>query len=216
MEEVTFTWRICSPRPTTWKACCTWCGRPSSLCVVNSKSNARGVCEPRPRQPMLWAAFAFATGVVLGKFAWRPPLWWLLAFLACLGFAGYLLRRRPQGALLLGMAALLVAGAFDIQVREPLNPSALEILSFTQPKEEVVVTAHVIREGTLRAAGFGGVRQVVDVETEEISRGGISSTIRAGLRIGFYGKGATDEHEEEDGSPNMRLFRYRERMRFPP
>lgn len=163
---------------------------------------------------MVRAATAFAAGIVLGQFAWRPPLWWLFAFLAALVFAAYFLRRRPGMAFLLAMAALLVAGAFHIQVRTPVNSGQLEISAFTQPKQEVVVTAHVIREGMLRQAGFGGIRQLVDVETEEITQAGVTSPVHAGLRISFYGKEAVDEHEEEGAPGTMRLFRYAERLRF--
>jgi hypothetical protein len=29
----------------------------------------------------LWAALAYAAGLVIGIYAWRPPLWWMVAFI---------------------------------------------------------------------------------------------------------------------------------------
>ncbi len=164
---------------------------------------------------MVWAALAFAAGIVTGEYAWRPPSWWLVAFVAALAFAAYYLRRRPWAALLLGLAALLVAGALNVQSRPPRDSGGQGILPFARVHEEVVVTAHVIKEGTLQAAGFGGVRQAVDVETEEISADGLTSAVRAGVRIGFYGKEVAREYEPEGATAPMRLFRYGERLRFP-
>lgn len=164
---------------------------------------------------MIWAALAFAIGIVVGEYAWRPPMWWLVAFLSALGFAGYFLRRRPWAAFLLGLTALTVAGALNVQSRSPRNSGAQEILAFAQGRDEVVVTAHVIKEGTLQASGFGGVRQVVDVETESISRDGITSAVRAGVRVGFYGKEAVSEYDEQGAPLAMRMFRYGERIGFP-
>jgi hypothetical protein len=31
------------------------------------------------RQPMLWAALAYGTGIVCCVYAWRPPVWWMVA-----------------------------------------------------------------------------------------------------------------------------------------
>jgi hypothetical protein len=35
-----------------------------------------------PRQPMLWAALVYGAGIVCGVYAWRPPLWWMVAAVA--------------------------------------------------------------------------------------------------------------------------------------
>jgi len=43
-----------------------------------------------------------------------------------------------------------------------------ELLVFAT-SEEVVVTAHVIHGGETRQAGLGGLRQSIDVETEEVT-----------------------------------------------
>jgi competence protein ComEC len=164
---------------------------------------------------MVWAALAFAAGIVVGRYAWRPPLWWLAAFLVFLVFAAFYLRRRPWAAFLLGLAALLTAGALHVQSRPARDSGALEIAPFTDGNE-VVVTGHVTKEGILRSGGFGGVRQTLDVEAEEVTSGGSTVAVRSGLRLGFYGKEVADEYDA-DGAPvpAMHLFRYGERVRFP-
>ncbi len=164
---------------------------------------------------MVWAALAFAAGIVAGEYAWRPPLWWLAAFFAALVFAMYFLRRRPWAAFVLGLAGLMTAGALNVQSRPPRDAGAAQILPFAQSRDQAVVTGHVIKEGMLRASGFGGVRQVVDVETDEITRGGVISRVQAGLRVSFYGKEIVNEYEEEGAPAPIRLFQYGERLRFP-
>lgn len=163
---------------------------------------------------MIWAAVAFAGGIATGQYAWRPPLWWLAGFFFSFLFAAYFLRRRPWAAFLLALAALVTGGAFQIQARPPKDSGAQEVYPFSQSREEVVVTAHVTKEGTLQTSGFNGVRQVVDVETEEISRGGLATPVRTGVRVGFYGKEIVNEYEPDSGPPPMRLFGYGERLRF--
>ncbi len=63
-----------------------------------------------PRQPLLWAALAFASGLTVGQYAWRPPVWWIVA--AALYFMSglWLLRRRVFWAYLLGLAAIFMVG----------------------------------------------------------------------------------------------------------
>jgi hypothetical protein len=31
---------------------------------------------------MLWAALVFAVGIATGVHAWRPPLWWVVAWMS--------------------------------------------------------------------------------------------------------------------------------------
>ena len=47
-----------------------------------------------PRQPMLWAALAYSSGIVAGVYAWRPALWWVVAGASFACAAGYFGRRR--------------------------------------------------------------------------------------------------------------------------
>ncbi len=89
-----------------------------------------------------------------------------------------------------------------------------EILAFADGRE-TLVTAHVTKEGEIRAGSYGGSRQSIDIETEEIRDGGIVRPIQAGLRLGVYSKESDPEYEESGASSPMRVFRYGERLRFP-
>src|SRR6202142_734977 len=71
------------------------------------------------RQPLLWAALAFAGGIAAGVYAWRPALWWLLVIVLFGMFGAWFTRRREWAAFALGLAAICAAAALAIQVRSP-------------------------------------------------------------------------------------------------
>jgi competence protein ComEC len=166
---------------------------------------------------MLWAALAYAGGIVASLYAWRPPLWWLIAAIAFSASGTYFLRRRPRAAFALGLSALFVTGTLTMQVRVPENYDSTDALTFADGRD-VVVTAHVTKEGNLRDKSRGDTQQRLDLETEQIGTGSVTVAIRSGLRLSFYHKQANDEGAssvfEESRSGPMRLFRYGERLRF--
>jgi competence protein ComEC len=178
---------------------------------VNSQPTAPPTTPQKPpsRQPMLWAALAYAGGIVTGFYSWRPPLWWLIAAAVFSASAAYLLRRRAMAAFALGLSALFVTAALTMQVRAPENPGNVDILAFADGRD-LLITAHVSREGNLLDKSHGDAQQRLDLETEQIVTGNETLAIRSGLRVGIYG------HEEKDASmaPPMHLFRYGERLRF--
>lgn len=167
-----------------------------------------------PRQPLLWAALAYGSGIVAGGYAWRPPLWWVAAALGFLGAAEYFVRRRVWLAFSLALGVLFFTGALAIQLRTSQALSDNGLLAFGDG-EEVFVTGHVTHEGAIREADFGGLRQSVDIETEEVARGGKTLVVRAGLRLGIYGKESEQEYDKSGTLVPMRVFRYGERVRFP-
>jgi competence protein ComEC len=173
------------------------------------------ICPPAAsgRQPMLWAGLAFAGGIFTGFYAWRPASWWLIAATFFAAAGAYFLSRRVWASTLLAMAAVFAAGAFVIQVR-PSGPAADPAVFRLSDGQEVTVTAHVTREGIERKESFGEVRQVVDVDTEQISASGEELAVQTGLRLSLYRKDAENEDEEPAPAP-ARLFRYGERLRFP-
>ena len=177
--------------------------------TISSPVRRRSGC----RQPLLWAALAYAAGIVAGTYLWRPPVWWLVAAAALVAFCLFFIHRRAAIARALGLSVLFAVGAFMIEVRPPADPGNSAILSFANGRE-VFVTAHVIAEGNLREAGVGGMRQVIDVETEEITAQGVMHEIRAGLRVSFYAKEPAGESQDE-GIAAMPVFRYGQRLRFP-
>src|SRR5579863_2971633 len=165
---------------------------------------------------MLWAASAYGAGIVFGYYVWRPPLYWLVAGVAFSASGAYFLRRRSRAAYALALAALFVTGALVIQVRAPENQNSA--LAFADGRD-VVITAHVIKEGNLRDHGRGDSQQRLDLETEQINTGNENFSVRFGIRVSFYGYEARDEAAnnvlEESATASERLFRYGERLRFP-
>lgn len=148
----------------------------------------------------------------MGAHLWRPPLWWVLAALVFCAASAALLKRRLRIATLAALAAWFWLGGLCIQLRQP---TALpDISRFTV--DDAVITAHVLREGNFREAGFGGIRQTLDVETEQISVNGERTDIHFGARLTFYGKepGVAAE-TNPPATPSLRLFRYGERLKFP-
>lgn len=156
----------------------------------------------RGRQPLLWAALAFAAGIFTGVHCWRPPIWWVVAGTIALAVTGLFLKRRPRVAGIAALSALFCVGALSIGLRAPKDPGR-SVLALADG-QEVNVTAHVLKDGLLRPAGFGGVRQVVDLETEELSVGDYNVPMRAGLRMSFYSK--QPESESTASTSSLRIL----------
>jgi competence protein ComEC len=167
---------------------------------------------------MLWAALAYATGIVTGFYVWRPPLWWLVAAIIFSGAGAYFLRRRAVAAFALGLSALFVTGALMMQVRAPENHGSADILTFADGRD-LLVTAHVTKEGSVRDKTPTDAQQKLDLETEQIETASEIFTIHSGLRVSIYGHHKKNEDEanesEEAAATPMHLFRYGERLRFP-
>jgi competence protein ComEC len=151
---------------------------------------------------------------VAGSHTWRPSSWWIFATLGFLAAGAYFSRRRTWLGFALALGALFFVGALDIQLRNSVPLPGGEILAFADGHETFVI-AHVMKEGEFRAGSYGGSRQSIDVETEEIRDGVTVRPIQAGLRLGVYAKESDPEYEEDGGSSPMRKFRYGERVRFP-
>jgi hypothetical protein len=163
-------------------------------------------------QPLLWAALAFAAGIATGVHAWRPPLWWVAAWIVFALAGAYLFRRRGPPAFILGLGALFLLGALMVQVRGRDDTGGSGLLRFADGTE-VIVTAHVTKEGTPQEDGPGSIRQRLEVETERISRGNQSFAVNSGMRINVYQPQLKNESDQQARA--ARLFRYGERLRFP-
>src|SRR5512140_1987747 len=86
-----------------------------------------------PREPVFYAALAYAAGILIGAYCWRPMLWWVVA--AGVGAVGAMVLARGAGSphvscgnvghqthtTAAGRAALLLSfvalGALGIRVR---------------------------------------------------------------------------------------------------
>ncbi len=157
------------------------------------------------RQPMLWAALSYSSGIVAGAYAWRPASWWVVSGAAFLAAGLYFVSRRKWLGVALALGAFFLAGALDIQLRgaTPLLDTGLQPFS---DGEQVQMTAHVTREGKLREGGPTEVRQSLDVETDEIVLDdGTKISVHSAVRLGIH----------SDVARTMRLFHYGERIRLP-
>ena len=212
------------------------------------KPDSRPVGPPvfafRPqRQPMFWAALAYALGVVFGHYQSRPAAWWIVA---CGGFAAagiYFLHRcfrlgevasgrtgvRIWLAASLALGALFLAGALHIQIRAVSAPLDNSIQPFTGGNE-VEIIAHVTRDGRMQQGSFGDLRQTADVEAESVTtETGEPSPVHSGIRLSIYTPGYSSRHTDtRDAEINSdenaaaippksgpkRLLHYGERVRF--
>lgn len=173
--------------------------------------NPPSAVRPRTggRQPLLWVALAFAAGLSCGLYAWRPPMWWLVAAIVFAGSGIHFSRRRARAAYALGLGTVFVVEALSIQAGGNNSSSGVSVLEFTDGRE-VSITAHVIAEGTQRSDAPGEASQRIDVETEQIVVSNGSFPVRSGIRVSIFSqdKAAAGEFV----SPL--LFRYGDRLRF--
>jgi competence protein ComEC len=171
---------------------------------------------PWSRQPLFLAAVAFAAGILLGGQEWRPPAWWLVEAVVCAAAAALLLGRRLRIACGLAIAALLFLGALSTAAPPSADPGANEIAPFADGRE-VTVTAHVIRDGILRQ-NPRGARQSLDVETESVASEGVSTAVRAGIRMTIYpapdDEAGDDDAAQEAAAAEPPVYLYGQRLRF--
>jgi len=153
-----------------------------------------------PRQPLFWAALVFSLGLWTGVRAWRPPSWWMIAVVAFVFAASWFLRKRAWLAKALSLGAWFLLGAFLIQIRGQQQDDP-RIFSLADGRE-VMLTAHVIREGYARAAGGRQIRESIDVETEGIASQGENWPVQAGVRLTIYEK----EEDRAIGSSDHRVI----------
>jgi len=156
---------------------------------------------PATRQPVFWAALAFAAGILLGTYAWRPPLWWIAAAAAFLGAAAYFLRRRFAAAVALALGAFVGMGALSVELAGAAGDPN-ELAAFCE-RGPVTVTGHVLRDGTLRQGAFGSPQQTIDLEAESAvdEQGRVA---RGGIRLTAY----------YPANQPPAVFRYGQRIRF--
>ncbi len=164
------------------------------------------------RQPMLWAALAYSTGIVAGTYAWRPASWWLAAGTAFFAAGLYFVRdqKRKYLSAALALGAFFLAGALHIQLRGSyaLPDTSLQLFADGQP---VDITAHATSEAKLKETTPNELRQTLDVETEHILlRDGTIIPAHAGIRLSIYTQAPSNP-----SPPPMRLFHYGERIRLP-
>ena len=149
--------------------------------------------DRRPvREPLFWAALAFSAGIWTAARAWRPPLWWVIAFFAFALAALWFLRRRAWLAKALSLGVWVLLGALLIQVQGPAPVGDPRIFALADGRE-LTLTGHVMGEGYARAAGPGSIREPIDLETESVEDENGSRPIHAGVRLTIYEKVSSSE-----------------------
>ncbi len=164
------------------------------------------------RQPILWGALAYSTGIVAGTYAWRPASWWLAAGTAFFAAGLYFVRdqKRKYLSAALALGAFFLAGALHIQLcgSYALPDTSLQLFADGQP---VDITAHATSEAKLKETTPNELRQTLDVETEHILLpDGTIIPAHAGIRLSIYTQAPSNP-----SPPAMRLFHYGERIRLP-
>jgi competence protein ComEC len=173
------------------------------------------------RQPMLWAAVAYSSGIVAGVYLWRPVLWWVVAVAAFLAAAAYFAQRRSGLGWVLALGAFSLAGALHIQARGATTRLDTSVQPYAD-RHELQITAHVTHDGRLQAGGFNEVKQNIDVETEELQTAtGQREVVHSGIRLSIYSPRPNDASgSEEDNAADavpsapMPVFQYGDRLRF--
>jgi competence protein ComEC len=172
-----------------------------------------------PRQPMLWVAIAYSTGIAVGVYAWRPILWWPIASILLTGAAGYWMQRRPRLGWMVALAIFFLCGALNVQ----LQGAAPRLDTGIQPYadgQELQITGHVTRDGRVQPGGFGEIRQTLDVESEEITTTtGVTIPVHSGVRMNIYSFRSEADLSEANSQSNsahepLRTFAYGQRLRF--
>jgi competence protein ComEC len=136
----------------------------------------------------------------------------MVAACVLLACSAYLSKVRPGPAHAVALAAMFTAGALCLQLRNAKAPDST-ILTLADGRE-ATVTAHVVQEGTWKPAGFGGSRQSLDLETDEVVADGRAYTLRSGLRLNVYSKEKVSEYPTQTEDSSSRIFHYGERVRF--
>src|SRR5438067_13873803 len=141
----------------------------------------------RSEAPLLWAALALASGIVLARFVWRPTWMWLAAFALFAFAAAYFASRRQRIAIASVLLTLAALGGvtFSARASQPLGPNLIVL-----DGHEVTVIAHVTRDNAQHQRG-NETSQVIDLESESVQ---LESSAPQPLRFGI---GATMYSREQ-------------------
>ena len=168
------------------------------------------------REPLFIAALAFASGIVVANYVWRPPLIWLIASVIAAAGVCALHRRASTFAFALAVLSLFPLGAFYLQVTDAAHVTPPNLEAFATGEGTVDVTAHVMREGIVRDSPFGGKQESVDVETEQLISGDHHSSAVVGIRLTIYTQRAEEEEARDSGTEAvLPVYTYGERLHFP-
>jgi len=154
------------------------------------------------RQPLFWVALAYAVGICAGTYLrWSAFCWLGVAVVLAILSAAFT-RRSLVVSRFIGLSAVVAASALIVKARPATDPSNT-ILPYAN-RQEIEVTAHVIREGNWQPREQTEFRQLIDLETEQIKIDDKQIPVRAGIRIAIY--------SSDDAIAS--LFQYGQRLKF--
>jgi competence protein ComEC len=178
---------------------------------------------PHERAPALLAAGAFAAGILLALRLWRPPMWWAVACFIFMAAALVFFWKRATAAMGAALCAIMALGCIAGEARNAAFSDSLrnqQIAPYLDGSE-AAITAHVVRDGVVRVLGSDR-RQIVDIETEEVSavvddaHAGArvpQTAVHAGMRLTIYSRDESEDDAAAETSVHRR-FVYGERLRF--
>lgn len=177
-----------------------------------------------PRQPLLWAAFAYAAGTALSAHIWRPATWWFATIFIFLVGAAFWTRKRPRCAQIFALLALASLAV----VAPQLHSITYTTYKLPGSDSEVTISAHVVAEGEVIPTPRGGFRQTVDVAPESLDADGANKELPAGLRINVFDSKALPKSTSDSPIPDPNAssndpepaatfpaLHYGDRVRFP-
>lgn len=159
------------------------------------------------RQPLFWAAMAFALGILVETYLIQPRLSYLPTIrfgiaIAAMIVIAYFARHTAMISRAAGLCAVLIAAMLIVGLRSNADPGAV-ILPYAN-RQVVMVVGRVVREGDWEADGPTEARQLIDLETEEVIVDGEAHAIKSGVRLAVYSEAET----------NVPPFQYGQRLQF--
>jgi competence protein ComEC len=150
-----------------------------------------------PRSPMLYCAAAFALGIAISSYVWRPASWWILAASVFAAAGLYLGISRVWLPRTIALFAIAFLGVLNIQLRPPDIPDC-SILAYADGRE-LELTAHVVDPGKFSAAISSSVSQderLLVLETETVRNGDTVRQIQSRIRLNLYTTTSSGPHLE--------------------
>ncbi|HET7183372.1 MAG TPA: ComEC/Rec2 family competence protein [Terriglobales bacterium] len=177
---------------------------------------------PYERLPAVFAALAFACGILLDSLAWRPPMWWAVAAVTFVLAAIVFFRKHAILAVIAAFCAIAALGCLAAGARNSEASGSLRAQQVTPflDGSEATITAHVVKDGVVRLLS-GDRRQIVEIETEAMDRCGTDTRVgdpchtlaRAGIRLTLYSREESEDAVASE-TAERHQFLYGERLRF--
>lgn len=171
------------------------------------------------RVPMMAAALGFALGVVVERYIFHPPLFWVIAALLLGACAIVTNRRAPYVSYFAVLTTFVALGGFAA-LATGLRTSATPKIAEYTTGDPVVITGHLLRDGIIRKSGDNTLDESVDIDVEQVESATGAIAADGGVRLTLYFPRSAyegDDAAEDDGeqhSPVMPQYRFGQRIRL--